>query len=330
MAKQIAGLCYPLTGTIDDITFYKMEGKHYARAKSSLTGKRVKTSPEFRKTMLNAGLMARASKIGAQIYKALPPGWRQFWMYRSFTGEALLLLKHNPYTDKEVKQILWKCYVEYWEQRKAIDPDNPIFQPKPQKIRKRRKYSEESIQRLIHRKNKYGKYKYPDLVKAEKERTEREAREAWAKKCAEKGQKRLAQERNAADAQLLEKAQRPTEQEALQASPAPQPATIIEFKEPAKAFSTFQPVTLSTCLPKPWARLKEPVPHPQDLTHRPTWPRLSGLMYITNNGILQTMEPSHLQTAEPSHLYSHQVYHSLFTTNHSPPLPQTQEPCNTS
>jgi hypothetical protein len=124
MAKQIAGLCR-LEGTFDEITFYKMDGQYYARKKSSLTSQRVKTSPEFKWTMALANIMGRASKIGSAIYKALPPGWRQFWMYRSFTGEAFILLNENPYTDEEVKQILWKCYVEYWEQIKAADPISP-------------------------------------------------------------------------------------------------------------------------------------------------------------------------------------------------------------
>jgi len=150
MAKQIAGLCN-FVGTIDDMTFYRMEGKYYARGKSSLTSKRVKTSPEFRRTMFNAGLLARASKIGRVIYKALPPRWRQYWMYRSFTGEALLLLKHNPYTEQQVTQMLWDCYVKYWEAIKAADPDNIIFLPVPVKIRKRRKYSPESLERLRKR-----------------------------------------------------------------------------------------------------------------------------------------------------------------------------------
>ena len=200
MAKQIAGLCR-LEGTFDQLTFYKMDGQYYVRIKSSLSSKRVKTAPEFRYTMLLAGLMARASKIGAAIYKALPPGWRQHWMYRSFTGEALLLLKHNPYTDEQVKQLLWKTYVEYWEQHKTADPDNPIWQPKPQKIRKRRVYTEESWKRRIYRKDRYGRYKYPDLVKADKERIKREAKEAWAKQLEEKKQQRLARERAIQDGQ---------------------------------------------------------------------------------------------------------------------------------
>lgn len=96
MAKQIAGLCF-WEGTFDDLTFYKMDRQYYARAKSSLSSKRVKTSAEFKRTMVLAGLLARASKIGTQVYKALPPGWWQFWMYRGFTGEAFtLLLKGIP------------------------------------------------------------------------------------------------------------------------------------------------------------------------------------------------------------------------------------------
>ena len=195
MAKQIAGLCR-LEGTFDQLTFYKMDGQYYVRVKSRLTSERVKTSPEFHRTMYLASLMARASRIGSQVYKALPPGWRQYWMYRSFTGEALLLLKYHRYTDQEATHILWKCYVEFWEQRKTADPENPIFQPKPKKTRKRRKYSEESIQRRLHRKDKYGRYKYPEYVKAERERKEREAREAWARQCAAKEQQRPLKERN--------------------------------------------------------------------------------------------------------------------------------------
>lgn len=43
MARQIGDII--ITGTIDDITFYEMDGKGYARHKSSLTGKRVKRDP---------------------------------------------------------------------------------------------------------------------------------------------------------------------------------------------------------------------------------------------------------------------------------------------
>ncbi len=182
MAKQIAGLCF-LEGTFDDLTFYKMEGQYYVRVKSSLSSKRVKTSPEFKWTMIYARLLARASKIGSAIYKELPPGWRQFWMYRSFTGEAFTLLKENPYTDEQVKQLLWKCYVEYWQQHKAANPDDPIWQPKPVKVRKRRKYSLDTIMR---RKDKYGTRLWRNLEEEERKRLALEKKRTWCRQQLEK------------------------------------------------------------------------------------------------------------------------------------------------
>jgi hypothetical protein len=192
MAKQIAGLCF-LEGTFDDITFYKMDGQYYARVKSSLSSERVKKSAEFRKTMAHAELLVRASKIGSQIYKSLPPGWRQFWMYRSFTGEAFTLLEKNAYNDEEVKQLLWTCYVEYWEQSKVVDPDNLIWQPKLKKIRKRRKYSDESIQRLLKRKGKDGKPKWRDPEEEERKRQHKAMNDACYKRTMEK--QRLEEEK---------------------------------------------------------------------------------------------------------------------------------------
>src|SRR6266852_4952890 len=94
-----------------NLTFYKMEGKYYVRKKSRLTGKRVKKDPRFRVTMMNAGWLARASKIGSDVYKALPATWRQFWMYREFTGEAVKMLKQGK-KDEEAREILLGIYVK--------------------------------------------------------------------------------------------------------------------------------------------------------------------------------------------------------------------------
>ncbi|MDP4263728.1 MAG: hypothetical protein Q8941_14470, partial [Bacteroidota bacterium] len=66
MAKQ-AGPIF-LSGTIGNVTYYRLHGKHYARLISSLTGKRVKTDPCFRNTMRNATMFGKASKIASTIY----------------------------------------------------------------------------------------------------------------------------------------------------------------------------------------------------------------------------------------------------------------------
>jgi hypothetical protein len=100
-----------MTRTIGDLTFYLMDGVNYVRTKSSLTRKRVLKSPHFKKTRFYAGLMAQASKIGSVIYQALPEDWRQGWMYRAFTGEAMQILKKGR-TVEETTRLMWERYVE--------------------------------------------------------------------------------------------------------------------------------------------------------------------------------------------------------------------------
>lgn len=102
---------FPISRTMGQLTFYMMEGKNYVRKRSSLSSKKVKSSPLFAQTRHYANLMAAASRIGSQLYQALPSRWRQGWMYRAFTGEALVMLKAG--TSKEDTLVaLWALYVE--------------------------------------------------------------------------------------------------------------------------------------------------------------------------------------------------------------------------
>jgi len=83
----------------------------YMRKKSRLTGKRVKKDKAFQRTMENAGILAKASRIGSVTYKGLPEDFRQFWMYKAFTGEAIRLLREGMPTG-DVQQLLKKVYVD--------------------------------------------------------------------------------------------------------------------------------------------------------------------------------------------------------------------------
>jgi hypothetical protein len=105
MAKQTGR--YYITGCYDNICFYKMAGNYYARAKSSLTGKRVKSDIAFKGTMHYAGLLASASKIASKVYKELPQASRGVAIYRSLTGRVIQLLKEGKMAD-EILCILKK------------------------------------------------------------------------------------------------------------------------------------------------------------------------------------------------------------------------------
>jgi hypothetical protein len=109
----------PFTGTRHGITIYEMWGEYFMRSKSSLTGKRVKKDKAFKRTMEYAGLMARASRIGAAVYKLLPAARKKHTLYKRMTGIALKSLKQGK-ERLEIERLLIKKYVKQKGKRKKI------------------------------------------------------------------------------------------------------------------------------------------------------------------------------------------------------------------
>jgi hypothetical protein len=97
------------TGTIGPICIYQMHGKYFLRTASSLTGKRVKKDPAFRKTMMYAALLGKASRIGSAVYASIPPERKQHSLYRKLTGEAMTWLKYE-WKEEEIIAYLLKQY----------------------------------------------------------------------------------------------------------------------------------------------------------------------------------------------------------------------------
>jgi len=110
MARLILGKSTVITGTVNGITIYKMRGEFYIRAKSSLSGKRVKTSPAFQQTMLHADILARASRIASFIYKQVQATVGNQISFRDLTSEAIRLIKAGT-GDDETKEMLSKIYL---------------------------------------------------------------------------------------------------------------------------------------------------------------------------------------------------------------------------
>jgi hypothetical protein len=88
------------------ITCYKMYGAYFIRTKSSLTGKRVKRDKRFRRTMHNAGILARASEWVTPVYNSLTEDWRCQDLYRKLVGLGVKLL-HQGATKEDVQQAAW-------------------------------------------------------------------------------------------------------------------------------------------------------------------------------------------------------------------------------
>ncbi|TWI83365.1 hypothetical protein IQ13_1475 [Lacibacter cauensis] len=94
MAQQMGLL--KITGTIGGVCFYCLDGVYYARAKSSLTGQRVKRDPAFAKTMQHADLLGRAAKIASERYRrTVPKAERSRGKYRELVGVVLRELREE-------------------------------------------------------------------------------------------------------------------------------------------------------------------------------------------------------------------------------------------
>lgn len=85
------------------MTGYVMNGKGYLRSKSSLTGKRVKNSPEFKKTMELARKLGEASTLASELYKTVPAGNKSIRLFRLITGLVITGFKKGN-TEAEVRK----------------------------------------------------------------------------------------------------------------------------------------------------------------------------------------------------------------------------------
>ena len=99
MARQTGDII--IEGTIDNITFYKMEGKGYARNKTSLTGKRVKRDPRFKRTMQSANRFGRGNQLASKVYRSLPRSEQVYALFKELKRIAILAIKEGK-SEEEV------------------------------------------------------------------------------------------------------------------------------------------------------------------------------------------------------------------------------------
>lgn len=96
-----------LKGTIQEYTFYQMDGKDLVRKKTSLDKKRVKTDPAFANSRKSSNVFGKAAAIAREVYQALPKEKRKHGLIGKLTGMANRLL-HEGKSEHEVKASLKK------------------------------------------------------------------------------------------------------------------------------------------------------------------------------------------------------------------------------
>ena len=101
-----------ITGSIDNLCFYKMGGQYYVRKKSSLDGKRVRRDKAFAVTMKNAELMGKGSSVASSVYRLVPVSCRGIVLFRAITSAAISLLRKGDLDRDGVVLVLKRKFVE--------------------------------------------------------------------------------------------------------------------------------------------------------------------------------------------------------------------------
>src|SRR5881275_1060623 len=113
MAKLVAGP--KLSGSLDDITFYMLEGECVAKKKSSFNKRNYKKKDRYRGFKRSGQTMGSASHMLSPLYRTLPRDRKSKKLWNELCSRANRLLYREHKTLEEVKQIILR-ELEYSEQ----------------------------------------------------------------------------------------------------------------------------------------------------------------------------------------------------------------------
>jgi hypothetical protein len=106
-----------ITGTVQNMLFYKRGDTYLLRSVSSLTRKRVLTDKAFLKTMEQASIMATASHLASKLYKSLPKNKRNHALFHALVSAALEGVKAGL-SSKKIEVRIKKDFPEFKYLRK--------------------------------------------------------------------------------------------------------------------------------------------------------------------------------------------------------------------
>jgi hypothetical protein len=110
MAKQAGD--FFIEGTIDDLTYYKMEGKYYVRMKSSLTGKKFWKRKAFERSRQSCKRFSEGNKLASKLYRMIREEKRVCKLFCFLKKRAIQLLKDGK-TSSEAEEMLMDHLMEF-------------------------------------------------------------------------------------------------------------------------------------------------------------------------------------------------------------------------
>ena len=93
MAKQAGNIF--IEGTLDDLTFYKMDGVYYVRMKSSLTGKKFWKHQAFERSRESCKRFSEGNRLASRLYRMIEKEKRAYKLFCFLKKRAILFLKEG-------------------------------------------------------------------------------------------------------------------------------------------------------------------------------------------------------------------------------------------
>lgn len=103
MAKQAGA--YRFIGTVDELSFYKMNEEYYVRLKSSLTGKRFWKDRAFEGSRRSCNRFGEGNRLASKLYKMIEEDKRVYPLFCFLKRRAILLLKEGVSVDEAEKVL---------------------------------------------------------------------------------------------------------------------------------------------------------------------------------------------------------------------------------
>jgi|SRR5947209_4846077 len=105
-------------GTINNVTFYMVNGKYYAKRKGVVSNTRRLKDPAFAKTRLNNSCFGTASKMTSELIKTNEAELKYSFLRNKLMGIAYKHLKEGK-TNEETRELL----LQYLKQEGIIKQD---------------------------------------------------------------------------------------------------------------------------------------------------------------------------------------------------------------
>jgi hypothetical protein len=110
MAKQ-SGEVF-IEATIDDLTFYKMDGLYYVRMKSSLSSKQFWKGKAFERSRESCKRFSEGNKLASRLYRIVEEEKRNYKLFCFLKKRAIQLLKEGKSLAK-AEEILIDYLIEF-------------------------------------------------------------------------------------------------------------------------------------------------------------------------------------------------------------------------